>query len=472
MAAILAIPIVAAVYMASPTTGLVLVGTIVVLIGIFICAVAPVAVTCAFAFILGGFPFLQPPGFPVPAVFVALLGVYATAFLRKPQRTRLHVLEMMFYVFIALSFVSVIATYTTRLDLTSFIKWSLAAGVVFPLSRFGPRQFRRVAGAFAVGAMIGASVAILSRFSLGGDSILRAVGYRVGGNLTRYFVENGEQTAIRLAGPYVEPNIAGLFLVVGFFACLRTFRSWWRIGGAVLLIFAISLTLSRAAIFTLIVAFVAILLCQRMPAKHRALGFIACVVGVVAVTALSSGALARRLATTGSDADRGTVERLDAYTRFPGLMSDHWWFGVGWGRPEFFNQEWGYMVNFVANTPLLTLYRGGLLAFAALVLSMLASLGFCVVCLRSRSSEAGFVGAGFLAFLIVAVQVDFPIVIVPMATALYSFYLSMLIDASSDDVPRQQLDRVIKQGGSTDSSENTVGRSATIQHMSDHRGEH
>ncbi|MCK0438072.1 O-antigen ligase family protein [Gordonia alkaliphila] len=384
----------------------------------------------AFAFVLGGFPFMQFPGLPLPVVFILGAAVYVAAFLIPHAVSAISGLEVAYSAFVALSIVSAVATNSHALDITTLIRWVFAAAIVIPLVRLPRDVFLLTVRWFGIGVTAGAAIAILSFQDLGGDKIMARMGYRVTDETTRYFVENGQRGAVRLAGTYIEPNIAGLFLVIGLIAVVYTFRTSFAVLCAAIIGTAIALTLSRSAMFTVIAGLLLLLVLSKLPVGARILAFGTMAVGLLVL--LSDDTIARRLLDTGSAQDSGAFERMNAYERFTGYMDGHWIFGVGWGRPEFFSQEWGYTVNFVANTPLLTFYRGGLLVFLAFVAVILGGLVLSFRMLRADSFRLAAVGAGFAALNGIAIQLDFPIVIVPMVTLVYSFLVAILIQAARD----------------------------------------
>ncbi len=86
----------------------------------------------------------------------------------------------------------------------------------------------------------------------------------------------------------------------------------------------------------------------------------------------------------------------------------------------------------MANAPLLTLYRGGIilgfLAVAALVVLVARSWTT-----SSRSFEDAVVCCGVIAFVLVALQLDFLVVIDIPATIVFSLLVGLSLHARSDD---------------------------------------
>ena len=229
---------------------------------------------------------------------------------------------------------------------------------------------------------------------------------------------------VRLTGTYVDPNVGGLFLFVALLLAMSYFRGALRIGFTALLGVCMALTLSRAAIFSTIVAILVLFAVQNLTFGKK--------MRVFTVLALGAGALLlipavqNRLLASFGQFDRGTTDRVDALRDFPKLMDGHWLFGLGWGRLEFRDGAAGIAVNYVANSPLLTVYRGGVLVGLAFVALLVVALIASWRGLRSGDLGLGIVGAGFVGFAVVALQVDFPVVTIPPVTALFSLLLAAL----------------------------------------------
>jgi hypothetical protein len=155
--------------------------------------------------------------------------------------------------------------------------------------------------------------------------------------------------------------------------------------------------------------------------------------------------------------DAGSSARGDALAEFPGHMQGHWLFGLGWGRPEFVDPATAFEVNFVANSPLLTVYRGGIftgLAFTAILVAG-AVVGYRM--LRSGRWELGFYGGTFIGFSVVALQLDFPVVSNPSTTTAFSVMLAFVVYAwektsetkpDGDNVEGTKTKSLLSAGGS------------------------
>ena len=94
----------------------------------------------------------------------------------------------------------------------------------------------------------------------------------------------------------------------------------------------------------------------------------------------------------------------------------------------------GRVINYVANGPLVTIYRGGV------VLGIVVVVVLLVLVVRSwfaarRSFEDAVVCCGVIGIVLVALQLDFPIVIQAPATALFSFLVGLSLAPHPPDPP-------------------------------------
>jgi hypothetical protein len=165
---------------------------------------------------------------------------------------------------------------------------------------------------------------------------------------------------------------------------------------------------------------------------HR---FAIVVAGFVAgLTALAMPPVRIRLMESFGPSDMGTLARQLALQDFPRLMDGHWIWGLGWARAEFRDRSLGQTVNYVANGPLVTIYRGGI------VLGLIAIAVLIVLVVRSwfsagRSFEDAVVCGGVIAFVLVALQLDFPIVLSAPATTAFSFLVAMSMNHAPEPPP-------------------------------------
>lgn len=183
-------------------------------------------------------------------------------------------------------------------------------------------------------------------------------------------------------------------------------------------------TLSRAAILSLVLAVLIVLITQRQSAARRALIAIVGIIGLAVLSFVPS--IAGRLSGSFSDSDIGASARWDAFARYPGQMADHWILGRGWGLREFTDAFYAYTLNHVANTPLLVIYRSGLIAGAAFIGLLIVGIVISAQGLRSSNLGFGMMGAGFIGLVLVAFQLDFPVVTMPPLGMAFSVLLMNL----------------------------------------------
>lgn len=384
--------------------------------------VHPVSVFVALAAVLGFVPYLDVPGANVPVLLVLAVGVWvALGFLPgaelRPGGPELWVLALA-----AGALLSVVATDLSVDSLTELAAWLVATAIVVPI-RFLPRAARTlVVRTFVISAAAAAALgSALVRLDPDGSllSNLTFAGYSQE-RVRAQFVPGTEAIATRLTGTFVEPNIAGLVLAAAVMLAVAHFRGPMRIALVVLIGGGLLLTLSRTALATVIVAGVVLVL---RAGGRRSLALIAA--GVVAgLGALAVPNVRGRLLDSFGPSDTGSIARGRALEAFPEAMEGHWIWGLGWAREEFRNASLSSTVNYVANGPLMTIYRGGM------VLGILSVLVLVVLVVRSwivakRSFEDAVVCSAVIGFVLVALQLDFPIVLQTPATVVFSFVVGL-----------------------------------------------
>ena len=367
----------------------------------------------ALAFVLGAAPFAVVPGLPLPIVLILVLMIWVSTLLHPVELGRTDPIELALYALIGTSLLSVIATAVGFSDYTEFVKWLLATSVVFPLMRLPRSDLQRFGRVFVYGVGLGAAFALAMFFldkSGAWMNYLSPIGYGTVGTIGTHlrFYSDGLTQVVRLTGTYVDPNVAGIFTFVGLALALALLRGWPRLMFSAVLGGALVVTLSRSALFSVVVAVLVYLAFQRLRTDARfgiLAGGIALAAGALTVPAVGD----RILNSFGSD-DKGTTDRAAALADYPAAMSGHWLFGKGWGIAEFTDEVAGYNANYVANSPLVSIYRGGILVGIAFLLVLVA--GAVVAHRNARRSpwESGVTGAAFVGFAIVALQLDFPVV--------------------------------------------------------------
>jgi polysaccharide biosynthesis protein PslJ len=405
---------------------------------------APVLLLRLFGVVLGAVPFATLPGVPMPVVLLLAALVGLTTAVAAPRRGagRFGALEWATVALVVVSLASMLAGITSGYDVSEFVKWLLGTSVVLSLARVTAEQRRATGRAFVIGAAVAAPFAAFLQFfdpSGSGLSLLAPIGYGAGtADNLRYVVGSTGET-VRLTGTWVDPNVAGLFLLVGAVLALCCFRGAPRVVLALELAAAMVLTLSRAALFSAAVAVAVALAVQHMRFGRRLR--LLTILAIAAAAALLVPSVQDRLLESFGSHDAGTSARLDALGDFTRLLDGHWLFGLGWGRIEFRDPDATAAVNFVANSPLLTVYRGGVIDGLAFVAVIVAGLVRAVRGLRGGRLEDGLVGAAFVGFALVALQVDFPVVTIAPVTALYGLLLAALPRPEPTPTPMPPIER-------------------------------
>jgi hypothetical protein len=366
----------------------------------------------SYVFLLASFPFATVPirGLAVP--LLSVLGLLALCVqsvvggAQRDVRSRPFTSAALLAALLAAAALSAVVTGGVNgfADVVESAKWlgAVAGILAFALQRPSASAVATVGRVFLSGFIVAAAVSALSLSDAGAavvDDVLSFLGYLRSGNDARFFVLAGENVAMRLTGPYTDPNILGLFSLAAIglsFVGPKRVR-WIVIGAALVMIFA---SLSRGAIVGLVVAVIVGILVhnRRLPALAATAGV---GLGIVAAATVAPS-LALRLAGTGSAEDLGSQDRLKAMWQFAETISGHLMFGLGWGRPEFRESAAAFRANVVANAPLGAVYRGGLIFAAVLVACMVV---LCALVLRARRLEAaplaslGAVGVGVIATL-------------------------------------------------------------------------
>ncbi|MGU3432788.1 O-antigen ligase family protein [Actinomycetes bacterium M1A6_2h] len=423
--------------------GIALLGMVV---GVTVTIASPLVVFIMLAFVLGGLPYAVIPG-AGPAILVLAVGIWAATLTHPIENMRTHSVEVAVALLLLVSVASVIISADSTRHVSEFIKWAIATSMIFPLMRLSRRNLRTVGLAYAWGATFGGGFSfLLFLFDKSGATMdyLSPIGYGVNGTIgtTLRFFEVDDQSIVRLTGTYVDPNAAGLFLFLGLALALALMRGWIRVVAVLVIGFALVASLSRSAIFSVVVAALIYLAFQRLTATARfsiiGAGLLI-VVGALAVPTVNA-----RFFNSFSSGDTGTDDRAEALGNFLPSMNGHWWFGRGWGAKELIDQTEGYKVNYVANTPLLTIYRGGILVGIVFIALLLVGIVAAHATMRQVPWESGVIGAAFIGFTLVALQLDFPVVTNGAATMMFSVMLVMLVKnpITADDPACADVDTV------------------------------
>ena len=367
----------------------------------------------ALAFVLGAIPFGVLPGIGIPMVLIFGVAFWAALLTHPITETRTSGLEVAVVLLVVTSLAAFIMTADSTVHYFEFAKWLLATSLVFGLLRLDRADLRTFGVVYAYGVGLAAAFGLaVFVFDKAGSSLdyLSVIGYGqtgvVGTHLRFYVADNS--SVVRLTGTYVDPNAAGIFLLVGFALSVALLRGWQRLLMAALIITALVVTLSRSALLSVVVGVVLFVLFQRMTTGRRLAIVVAAIVATSA--ALSRPTIYSRIFTSFSSTDKGSVDRAKALADYPSAMSGTWWWGRGWGAPEFTNEQIGYKTNYVANSPLLSVYRGGIFVGIAFVLILVVGAVYAYRNARRSPWESGVTGAMFVGFSLVGLQLDFPVV--------------------------------------------------------------
>lgn len=395
-------------------------------VGLTVLAYQPVLVICAMGFFLGAAPGVQTPVLGVSITFVLSAASWIALAVMPEVKHRVNWAAGLSAILVALAFFSFAGNPVTAASASDFVRWSITVAAVYPLSVLPAASLARVGRWFVYGCTAAAAFGIVFvTVDRDGTRLnsLTVFGYNpAGGNGRFVFGESGN--IARLTSTYVDPNLGGFLMAVGLILGLALLRGRIRVICSGLLILAIALTLSRADIGSVAVAGVLLVLFSRLPGQLRGRLF---AIGTVAGAAmLAVPAIRSRLTNSFGANDRGSSARWEAFEIFPDQMAGHWLFGRGFGSPELTDATAAAATNYVANAPLLTVYRGGIVVGIAFTLLMLAAALAAWRLLRSRSFESAAVGAGYLGLMLIALQLDFPVVTLSPATLAFGLLLAFL----------------------------------------------
>jgi hypothetical protein len=403
------------------------------IVGLYVGVRHPQWLALGLAAVLGFLPFGYFPGIHVPLYLPFAAGVVLAAVVHRGEPSPLHPLEKVLTLLILVSGVSLIFTGRSVTDVSEFIKWTIATVAVISLLRLPPEdlaKFGRVYVYFAtLNGIFGIAVVAADpthRFI----KAFKIFGYGAVDTGRFVFTEEGAQRFARLGGMWVDPNMAGVGLTIALAMAIVLLDGPKRAIVTMILSAAIVLTLSRAAIFSVLVGVVLVLLFHSMRARDRtiALGAIAL---VVAAAMLTPAVRTRIFSSFGAD-DTGSSARGDALRQWPGQMAGHWPFGLGWGRPEFKNGNTAFTLNFVANVPLITIYRAGIIVGVVFIALLVVGCVMSAKALRSNSLPNAMYGGIFIGICFVALQLDHMVADIPPVTLMFSILLVFLVVVDQD----------------------------------------
>ncbi len=393
------------------------VGVLLAVAGAAVVILHPRWIYCTLAFVLGSAPAATIPGLGTPVILVLAFTVWCALLTHPITRTRTSPMELAVAVLVVTSLGSLVMTAASVRDVTEFVKWLLATSLVFALMRMSREDIRMFGNVFVWGAFAGALLALIMRFFDPAGLIfarLRVIGITD-------ISDTGGFT--RLTGTYVEPNSAGIFFLVALALSVSLLRGWSRIITAPVILLALVFTLSRAAMLSVIAAIVFLLLFQRMSSGLRVT--IAAAMGAGIAAALAVPLIYNRF--TGTFKDRGSLDRAASLSEYMRNMTGSWWFGKGWGLREFITDAAAYQSNHVANSPLLAIYRGGIFVGLAFLAVLMVGIVIAYRNVRRSPWESGVIGAQFVGFTVIGLQLDFPVITHAPVTMAWSVFIAFLI---------------------------------------------
>lgn len=389
---------------------------------VYIAVVHPRVPLLAFGGVLGVAPYMHVPGTEVPAL-LALCAWMWLVYLLLPG-TELHWgwAEIAVLALAVAVVLSIVATGMSTRALIEATAWLAATSLVVPLSGLPEPLRASICRVFACSAVAGSLIGFALIFGAPRWlwHALRPLGYDPDRNVRQI---SDEALTERLTGTYLEPNVAGLILLVAVIVAAIHLSGRWRIVAVAVIALALLLTLSRSAIGAAGIA--GLVMVVRTPRYRPHLLALGGSIGALAL--LIPRVRSRLLGSFGSD-DVGFSDRLAALRAFPEQVGGHWWWGLGWNRPEFRDSVAAATTNFVANGPMLTIYRGGIIlgALVTLIAFILLIRAWIVA---GRSFQAALVAGGLIGIGLIAFQLDFPIVNQAPATTVASVLIALMLVA-------------------------------------------
>lgn len=392
-----------------------------VMIGAYVAATHPLAIFGAFAAVLGFAPYVHLPGTDVPMLLVLSVGIWVALASVPGVDVRPGWCEMWVVALAAVALLSVVATQASADSLTEFVAWVAATATVIPIRHLPSAARTMTIQVFVSGAAAASAVGML--LLLDPRGIVARVLTFTGIDPDRpnvQVVAGSQMVSTRLNGTYFEANVAAFILAGAFLLALAYTTGRVRVLVAVVIGAGLLLTLSRTGLATVVIALVLLIL--RTGGRRRNRMALVGIAGIAAAVAVP--AVRHRLLDSFGSTDTGTAARVKALRDFSSAMDGHWVWGLGWDRPEFRDSALAFKANIVANTPLATSYRGGVILGGLVVAVMI------VLVVRSwRYASRGFgeavVGCAIIGFVTVAMQLDYPAVTQPSATVLISMLIAL-----------------------------------------------
>jgi hypothetical protein len=412
---------------------LALIGILAMTVGIYIGLRQPLWLFWGLAVVIGLLPFGYFPGIHIPLYLPFAFGSLLAALIHPSARRGLHPMERAVVALVVAAGFSFLANLSSIVDLDEYTRWSAATLTTIALLRLSRENLERFGRIFVYAVTVNALVGIGSALTGGSTMFVRLFspfGYgRV--DLVRFVVSSeGQTNSVRLGGLWIDPNAAGLALVVGLAICLILLKGTTRGLVTCILLVAIVLTLSRAAIFSSLVGLLLVVLFHSMHTRTRLICILSPV--LLGVIAMATPQVRTRILSSFGREDPGATARAEGLKKFGQDMGSHWLLGRPWGSPEFKSGEVAFKLNFAANAPLDAIYRGGLIVGAIFIVILIMGCVMSCRALRSASLQHAAYGGLFIGLTLVAFQVDHPIVLIHQIVLTFSILLVFLVYVDGD----------------------------------------
>lgn len=397
---------------------------VVVVIGLYLLFVHNLVAFVVFALVISMMPFVGTPVAAVPLSLLTCAGLWVGLATRRRDWPAPGAVEGLSLALVVVGTISALGHGFGESGLSDLVRWVAAVAVVYPLRALSARELATVARVFVAGCVVA---------TLSGFAVLAGMGRSLGSlNPLGYEADDPALRAIRtsagvtgrLIGPYVDPNVAGFMLTIGLVLAVAFLRGGWRVAASLLLLGGIVLTLSRSAWGSVAVAVVLVVLASRLGTRARTMVLAMSALGAVATLAVP--AVRARLLDSFGSYDIGSAARWEALRDFPSDLAGQWWLGLGFGAPEFTDPEVASTTNYAAHAVLHTMLRTGVVS-GLVFLALLVVVGVLAWrLLRSDDVAAVAVGAGTLGLLLVALQLDVPVVTAAPLTAVFSMLVAVV----------------------------------------------
>lgn len=406
-----------------------LIGLLGVIVAVYVGMRHPLWLFWGLALVVGALPFGQFPGVNLPLYLPLAFGALVAVYVHPRLARSIHPIEIAVWALLVTSVISVLVTSHTLISVIMIVRWGIVTLVAIALIQLSNEHLAKFGRIFVYGSLFNALFGLyMVAFDPAQTAFryLRVFGYAAELTAPRFaYSQGGSTQLIRLGGTSVDPNGEGIALVVALAVALIVFAGWRRVVFSAIIGVALILTLSRASIFSVVVGVILVLIFHRMRTRDRLLGLGG--LAALVVVGFLTPSIRTRFLSAFADDDRGANDRIESLRDFPRQMAGHWWFGLGWDRPEFTDGNYAFLLNHVSNAPLLTIYRGGIFAGLAFVAVMVVGCVYSYRAMRSNSFAFALYGGIFIGFCLVALQLDHPVGGSPPSVMKFAIFLAFLV---------------------------------------------